>query len=92
MCLKGGVTMNKYNVQHPLFPNMNEYVQIVSQTSEQIILRLEYPDGTIFVFIQSPEEIEMRCNKVLHASEDENGVINIIPDIYSPSSVFVDVI
>ena len=34
----------------------------------------------------------MRCNKVLHASEDENGVINIIPDIYSPSSVFVDVI
>lgn len=84
--------MNKYNVQHPLFPNMNEYVQIVSQTSEQIILRLEYPDGTIFVFIQSAEEIEMRCNKVLHASEDENGVINIIPDIYTQSSVFVDVV
>lgn len=84
--------MNKYNVQHPLFPNMNEYVQIVSQTSEQIILRFEYPDGTIFVFIQSAEEIEMRCNKVLHASEDENGVINIIPDIYTQSSVFVDVV
>ena len=84
--------MNKYSVQHPLFPNNHEYVQIVSQTAEQIITRIEYPDGTIFIFLQSAEEIEFRCNKVIHASEDENGVINLIPDIDSPSSVFVDVI
>lgn len=43
--------MNEYKIQHPLFPNMNEYVQIISQTAEQIISRFEYPDGTIFVFI-----------------------------------------
>lgn len=84
--------MNQYNIQHPLFPNMNEYAQIISQTPEQTITRYEYPDGTIFIFITSAEKIEMRCNKVLHASEDENGVISIIPDIYSPSSVFVDVL
>lgn len=84
--------MNKYNIQHPLFPNLNEYALIVSQTPEQLITRYEYPDGTIFIFIESAENIDMRCNKVLHVSEDENGVINIIPDIYSPSSVFVDVI
>ena len=84
--------MNQYNIQHPLFPNMNEYAQIVSLTPEQTITRYEYPDGTIFIFITSAEKIGMRCNKVLHASEDENGVISIIPDIYSPSSDFVDVL
>ena len=84
--------MNEYNIQHPLFPNRNEYIQVISQTPEQIISRFEYPDGTIFVFVQSAEKIEMRCNKVLHVSEDEKGVINIIPDIYTPNSEFFDVV
>lgn len=83
--------MNQYHVEHPLFPNNKEFVQIVSQTAEQIIMRIEYPDGTIFIFIEKADEVEFRCNKLIHVRE-EDGVMYLTPDIYTNSSIFEDVI
>ncbi len=50
--------MNEYKLFSIRYLNMNEYVQIISQTTEQIISRFEYQMEQIFVFIWSQKKMK----------------------------------